>query len=105
MRMKFTFLKCILFIAIFTVVCAGSIAYAVQDDGKPVTKETVLQAGYSQEMDNGIIIYKDSGGGTVIHFPYVPKIKIKGQEIKFIHEPFTLIDGITLVSVREFLKN
>lgn len=56
-------------------------------------------------MDNGIIIYKDSGGGTVIHFPYVPKIKIKGQEIKFIHEPFTLIDGITLVPVREFLKN
>ncbi|WP_434642928.1 stalk domain-containing protein [Thermoanaerobacterium thermosaccharolyticum] len=102
--MKFVFLKRILFVAIFAVVCTGSIAYAVQDDGKPVTKETVLQAGYSQEMDNGIIIYKDSGGGTVIHFPYIPKIKINGQEIKFIQEPFTLIEGITLVPVREFFE-
>ncbi|WP_434655048.1 copper amine oxidase N-terminal domain-containing protein [Thermoanaerobacterium thermosaccharolyticum] len=102
--MKFVFLKRILFVAIFAVVCTGSIAYAVQDDGKPVTKETVLQAGYSQEMDNGIIIYRDSGGGTVIHFPYVPKIKINGQEIKFIQEPFTLIDGITLVPAREFFE-
>ncbi|MEG6570733.1 copper amine oxidase N-terminal domain-containing protein [Thermoanaerobacterium thermosaccharolyticum] len=102
--MKFGFLKRILFVAIFAVVCTGSIAYAVQDDGKPVTKETVLQAGYSQEMDNGIIIYRDSGGGTVIHFPYVPKIKINGQEIKFIQEPFTLIDGITLVPAREFFE-
>jgi|GEM_PF-2798591 len=102
--MKFVFLKRILFVAIFAVVCTGSIAYAIQDDGKAVTKETVLQAGYSQEMDNGIIFYKDSGGGTVIHFPYVPKIKINGQEIKFTEEPFTLIDGITLVPAREFFE-
>lgn len=104
MRMKFTFLKRILFVAIFAVVCTGSIVYAVQDDGKSVTKETVMQAGYSQEMDNGIIIYKDSGGGTVIHFPYVPKIKLNGQEIKFTKEPFTLIDGITVVPAREFFE-
>ncbi|KAA5806230.1 copper amine oxidase N-terminal domain-containing protein [Thermoanaerobacterium thermosaccharolyticum] len=57
-----------------------------------------------QEMDNGVIIYKDSGGGTVIHFPYVPKIKINGQEIKFTEEPFTLIEGITLVPAREFFE-
>ncbi|WP_225624093.1 stalk domain-containing protein [Thermoanaerobacterium thermosaccharolyticum] len=102
--MKFVFLKRILFVVIFAVVCTGSIAYAVQDDGKPVSKETVLQAGYSQEMDNGIIIYKDSGGGTVIHFPYVSKIKINGQEIKLTEEPFTLIEGITLVPAREFFE-
>jgi hypothetical protein len=102
--MKFVFLKRILFVAIFAVVCTGSIAYAVENDAKSVTKETVLQAGYSQEMDNGIIIYKDSGGGTVIHFPYVPKIKINGQEIKFTEEPFTLIEGITLVPAREFFE-
>ncbi|SNX52618.1 stalk domain-containing protein [Thermoanaerobacterium sp. RBIITD] len=102
--MKFVFLKRILFVAIFAVVCTGSIAYAVQDDTKPISQETVAQAGFSQELDNGMIIYKDSGGGTVIHFPYVPKIKINGQEIKFIQESFTLIDGITLVPVREFFE-
>lgn len=82
--------------AIAIIICRlffTTVAAASQNGIYETDVQLYPQAGYSQEFDDGIIIYKDAVGGTVIHFLDVPKIIINGQDIEFEQKPFILLTG------------